>query len=106
MGFFLFCTDNTIMNYYNSAIQVFIDELKQFDSLLSDNQELYLNIDGVLFHPITIRHSGEIIIYKGVSAEGGDVVLLQHYSRLNNLILSLAKPQQAEHARRVGFVAE
>ena len=86
------------------CVNSFVDELKDFEKQLTDNQEMVVSVNGYSFRLEKLRHDHNTIIYYGSLADNTPVVLVQHYHQLNVLFFAVPKRNEEEAAVRIGLV--
>lgn len=86
------------------CVSSFVDELKDFEKKLTDNQEMVVSVNGYSFRLEKLRHEHNTIIYYGSLADNTPVVMVQHYHQLNVLFFAVQKRNEEEAAVRIGFV--
>ena len=87
------------------CVSSFVEELKDFQAQLTDNQEMLVNVNGCSFRLEKLRHDHNTIIYYGPLADNTPVVMVQHYHQLNVLFFAVPKRNDGE-AVRIGFVQD
>lgn len=88
------------------SVSSFIDELKDFQKTLSNEEELFVLINGLSFRLEKIRHEHNTIYYYGSTKDNVPVVLCQYYRQLNVLFFAAQKRYADKPAVRIGFVVE
>lgn len=100
---------------WQAAEQV-IDELRAFEAHLDDTQEVALGLvtfgaqtfgEQSLIHVREIRAKGDLILaFHGDLENGYPVVLVQHLSQLNLLIVAAQRLDMSQPKRPIGFISE
>ena len=96
------------MNPSKWAYERLEDLIKEFEADLDDTHEVGLKIVslgnvGIYYVQEISYWSPHILIFHCLAENGAKATLIQHYSQMNFLLISLPKLNPQEKARRVGF---
>lgn len=81
-----------------------VERIKLFELTLGPDEEMGVYIAGSLAYRVTrIGTTAAMIVFYGVDDAGRRVETYQHHSQINLTLMALAKPDDVEKARRVGF---
>src|SRR5689334_5510372 len=85
------------------AFEALVREMKKFQEDLSDETEVGIvaNGAGLTIHVESVRMAGQMLVFRGVDAEGHPAQLVQHYTQVNVQMVAVQK--QEDEPRRIGF---
>lgn len=86
------------------------EEIKNFESSLDNDHEVCMHLanfgQAIMLAVTTISHNNtDVIVFEGL-VDGMPAKLIQHYTQLNYLLLSVPKSEPEKPARRIGFVTD
>ena len=85
-----------------AAVNIVMNELRDFEKTLNENQEVFISAGGCGFCLYAFRYRGEYVIMQGVDDSGASC---RFVCNIHQLAISFrAVPKLAEQARRIGFV--
>ena len=90
----------------NSTVGSLVKELKDFESRLSENQELYISTKSEVFRLEKLRHDYNTIVMYGSTQDGMTLVKVLHHLQLDVSFFALEKRKPDEPARRIGFAVD